>query len=81
MRRLVTGLVFAVAATCQAYTVSAAAPCRDGQLDRHGSPTALQDFDAAGNQRFNPLFDAGAWHGFLLPGDTADDGGFTGRWW
>ena len=58
--------------------MSAVVPCPGEQLERHGSPQAMQDFDAAGNQRFNPLFDAGAWQGFLLPGDTADDGGFTG---
>ena len=54
------------------------AACRDDVVDRRGAPTGMREFDATGNQRFNPLFDAGAWHGFLLPPDRSDDGGFTG---
>lgn len=74
----IAGLLLALSATGQAAAGAAASPCADSQLDRQGSPQAMQDFDAAGNQRFNPLFDAGAWHGFLLPADAADDVGFTG---
>ena len=36
-------------------------------IDRSGTPAAYQDFDQYGNQQYNPLFDAGSWHGFLLP--------------
>ncbi|MBC3882452.1 alpha-glucosidase [Undibacterium sp. LX40W] len=47
-------------------------------INRFGSPQAMQDFDAYGNQRYNPLFAQGSWHGFLLP-DTVDKrGGFNG---
>ena len=47
-------------------------------IDRTGTPTAHQDFDQYGNQKYNPLFDAGSWHGFLLPKDAVDYGAFTG---
>lgn len=70
--------LLALAAAGQAGATGAGEACAESLIDRRGSPQALQDFDAGGNQRFNPLFDAGAWHGFLLPGDSADDGGFTG---
>jgi putative isomerase len=75
MRRVLAVLLLAAAGQTLAADV---AHCPDERIDRRGSPQAMQDFDAAGNQRYNPLFDAGAWHGFLLPGDAADDGGFTG---
>ena len=48
------------------------------QLDRSGSPSAMQLLDRYGNQAFNPLLDAGAWHGFLLPAADASQGGFSG---
>ena len=70
-----TGL-FLLLALCA--TGAGHADCRDDVIDRHGAPGAMREFDAGGNQRFNPLFDAGAWHGFLLPPDADDDGGFTG---
>ena len=47
-------------------------------LDRSGTPTAHRMFDSYRNQRFNPMFDAGAWHGFLLPEQSKDFGAFTG---
>lgn len=47
-------------------------------IDRSGSPNAHQEFDKYGNQKFNPLFDAGSWHGFLLPEQKQDFGAFTG---
>ena len=47
-------------------------------IDRVGEPQFHQDFDKYGNQRFNPLFDMGAWHGFLLPEKPQNLGGFTG---
>jgi len=47
-------------------------------LDRKGTPTLMQDFDKYSNQHFNPLFDAGSWHGFLLPDRDTSYGAFTG---
>lgn len=47
-------------------------------IDRFGTPKHHQDFDKYGNQRFNPLLDNGAWHGFMLPDSDATQGGFTG---
>lgn len=47
-------------------------------IDRSGTPAAHQDFDQYGNQQYNPLFDAGSWHGFLLPASHDELGGFTG---
>jgi len=47
-------------------------------LDRKGMPKAHQDFDSYKNQRFNPLFDLGSWHGYLLPVNTNDYGAFSG---
>lgn len=75
---LLAGLLCALAAAGQASADSTSLHCSESRIDRSGTPQALQDFDAAGNQRFNPLIDAGAWHGFLLPGDAAGDGGFAG---
>jgi len=47
-------------------------------IDRTGSPTAMKDYDKYANQRFNPLFDLGSWHGFMLPDTPQYYGGFTG---
>lgn len=47
-------------------------------IDRKGTPKAHQDFDQYGNQQYNPLFDLGSWHGFLLPQKASEFGGFTG---
>ncbi len=47
-------------------------------LDRSGSPEFIRQTDNFGNQPFNPLFDAGAWHGFLLPPQNQPQGAFTG---
>lgn len=47
-------------------------------IDRQGSPRQMKDYDSYGNQRFNPLLDLGAWHGFLLPEQSEDFGSFTG---
>ncbi len=47
-------------------------------IDRFGSPTQFRHFDKYGNQRFNPVFDLGAWHGFLLPDQDYNLGSFTG---
>ncbi|MCQ4165508.1 alpha-glucosidase [Tahibacter harae] len=77
-RRLAAVLLCALAAAGPACAESTSLQCNASGIDRSGTPQALQDFDAAGNQRYNPLFDAGAWHGFLLPGDAAGEGGFAG---
>src|SRR5699024_6385012 len=58
-------------------TPQLAAQYRD-VLDRAGSPQAFREFDDRSNQRFNPLLDAGAWHGFTLPVEPDEYGGFTG---
>jgi len=47
-------------------------------IDRFGTPSKSKDYDQYHNQRFNPLFDSGAWHGFLLPENSNDYGAFTG---
>lgn len=47
-------------------------------IDRTGSPEAFRMFDSVGNQSFNPMLDRGAWHGFTLPADASEYGGFTG---
>uniref|UniRef100_UPI0032216CC1 hypothetical protein n=1 Tax=Intrasporangium sp. TaxID=1925024 RepID=UPI0032216CC1 len=47
-------------------------------VDRTGSPRAFREFDRVGNQVFNPLLDQGAWHGFTLPAEPDEYGGFTG---
>ena len=47
-------------------------------IDRTGAPQAMQDFDFDEHQRFNPLFDDGAWHGHLLPANSDGMGGFPG---
>ena len=43
-------------------------------INRKGDVSAVRHFDQYGNQRFNPLMDAGAWHGYLLP--TEDNFGY-----
>ena len=47
-------------------------------IDRTGNPKQHKEYDKYQNQRFNPLFDLGAWHGFLLPEQTSDEATFTG---
>ncbi|WP_435926765.1 alpha-glucosidase [Dryocola sp. BD613] len=47
-------------------------------IDRTGAPQAMLDYDFDEHQRFNPLFDDGAWHGHLLPASQAGMGGFPG---
>ena len=47
-------------------------------IDRTGHPLHHREFDKFGNQRFNPLFDQGSWHGFLLPDKPSLFGTFTG---
>jgi putative isomerase len=47
-------------------------------IDRTGTPKKHKDYDSYKNQRYNPLFDLGAWHGFLLPNEKNALGAFTG---
>jgi putative isomerase len=47
-------------------------------IDRTGTPKSHKDYDSFQNQKFNPLFDFGAWHGFLLPDKSTALGAFTG---
>ncbi len=47
-------------------------------INRTGDPAAHKDYDSYKNQKYNPLFDLGAWHGFLLPASNGSLGGFTG---
>lgn len=47
-------------------------------IDRTGNPKQHKDYDKYQNQRFNPLFDLGAWHGFLLPEQKDLSSAFTG---
>ncbi|ASP48841.1 alpha-glucosidase [Cognaticolwellia beringensis] len=47
-------------------------------INRKGIPSKHKDYDQNQNQKFNPLFDLGAWHGFLLPDNESAYGAFTG---
>ena len=47
-------------------------------IDRTGTPKRHKDYDNFQNQRFNPFFDLGAWHGFLLPSENSALGAFSG---
>jgi len=47
-------------------------------IDRTGTPKQHKAYDKYQNQRFNPLFDLGAWHGFLLPEQKNNYAAFTG---
>jgi len=47
-------------------------------IDRTGTPKHHKDYDSYKNQKYNPLLDLGAWHGFLLPNETNALGAFTG---
>lgn len=40
-------------------------------LDRQGQITSARQYDSYRNQKFNPLMDMGAWHGYLLPSNGA----------
>ncbi|MYM31942.1 alpha-glucosidase [Duganella sp. CY15W] len=63
-----------IAACTAAWSAQAQAP----SINRYGTPGAARDFDAEQNQRFNPMFDAGSWHGYLLPETQALAGTFSG---
>jgi len=47
-------------------------------INRTGAPHYMLDYDFDEHQRFNPLFDDGAWHGHLLPAGPEGMGGFPG---
>lgn len=47
-------------------------------INRFGIPNQVRMFDSYQNQDFNPLFDNGAWHGFLLPESTNNYAAFSG---
>ncbi|WP_158568074.1 alpha-glucosidase [Duganella sp. BJB476] len=61
-----------------ACTAAWAAHAQSPSINRYGTPTAARDFDAEQNQRFNPMFDAGSWHGYLLPDAPTLAGTFSG---
>lgn len=77
----VVGAEAALTTATQPTAQLAAQPAKNhwlSSLDRSGSPQFIRHTDNFGNQPFNPLFDAGAWHGFLLPEKTQQQGAFTG---
>lgn len=78
IRQLLLAAAAFSAASTTAFTTACAAPAQQPSIDRRGTPAAAQDFDGEQNQRFNPLFDAGSWHGYLLPDQPALAGTFTG---
>jgi putative isomerase len=49
------------------FIASATTSNTSNVIDRTGTPKQHKEYDKYQNQRFNPLFDLGAWHGFLLP--------------
>lgn len=59
-------------------TSYATSPLYDNVIERAGVPLAMKNYDKYANQRFNPLFDLGSWHGFMQPNKTDYYGGFTG---
>ena len=67
-----------VAACTAAWAAHAQSPSRPPSINRYGVPSAARDFDAEQNQRFNPMFDAGSWHGYLLPESPSLAGTFSG---
>lgn len=67
-----------VASTIASNSAEASSPLYANVIDRSGIPTAMKDYDKYANQRFNPLFDMGSWHGFLQPNQPDYYGGFSG---
>jgi len=53
-------------------------PAARNVIDRAGIPHQHKDYDSYQNQKFNPFFDLGAWHGFLLPDNKSGFGAFSG---
>jgi len=58
--------------------VTTAHPIARNVIDRTGIPQQHKDYDHYQNQKFNPFFDLGAWHGFLLPDNKSGYGAFSG---
>ena len=58
--------------------ITANHPISRNAIDRTGTPEQHKDYDKYQNQKFNPFFDLGAWHGFLLPDNKSSYGAFTG---
>ncbi|WP_372763329.1 alpha-glucosidase, partial [Pseudoalteromonas sp.] len=58
--------------------ITADHPLARNVIERTGTPQQYKDYDSYQNQKFNPFFDLGAWHGFLLPNDKSSYGAFTG---
>lgn len=74
----VISYVWVILITLTPFLLHAKATEHKNVINRFGTPALHQDFDQYRNQRFNPLFDLGAWHGFLLPDAPEHYGAFTG---
>jgi len=74
IKNVIISLIGHVFLTCtvQAGSVNA------NLIERTGTPLEFKSYDQYGNQKFNPLLDNGAWHGFLLPEKNEDFASFTG---
>ena len=73
---LFTGLI--AASIFSSPVLSKPAEVFPSTIDRYGTPHFCKEYDSYSNQRFNPFFDRGSWHGFLLPEAEDDYGSFTG---
>ncbi len=75
-------LVLAIMALMLQITIASATTSNTSNtsnvIDRTGTPKQYKDYDKYQNQRFNPLLDLGAWHGFLLPEQENSYAAFTG---
>lgn len=67
-----------IAQTESIQRITAEHPLARNVVDRTGTPQQYKDYDSYQNQKFNPFFDLGAWHGFLLPNEESSYGAFTG---
>ena len=84
----VRGLCLSVLSVLSLYGISGLSKVSTAQTDtpqrhtqnieRRGSPRAMQDFDRYGNQVHSAWFDRGSWHGLLLPDAIEDRAGFNG---
>jgi putative isomerase len=76
IKKIFTALIFSF---CSITAIQSAEPIDfKNVIDRTGNPKQFKEYDQYKNQRFNPFFDLGAWHGFLLPEDKKNLGAFTG---
>ncbi len=78
LKHLLTLTIFFLSTQVTAHSTTTTADLLANVIDRTGTPGMMKDYDEYGNQRFNPLFDQGSWHGFLLPAQADDYGAFTG---